>query len=159
MDEQLPEVIKWAFGGGSLGVVVLLGVWLFKRFIEKEIIEPIDELQKDNKEIKNSFIKFTENINSFIFRILNSHVDTAKTVDKNLDGMNQLFTEATRHTSQAKLEAHEALQKVNALAETTDKLVTIATKVHEKNDKLESRVQRISDDLVMVKTKIEEKKK
>jgi hypothetical protein len=150
----MEELLRFAIEGGSFGISLFLVYVLFKKFIKKEISEPIEDLQKDNKEIKNSFIKFTENINSFVFKILKSNADTHEGVNKNISNMNNLFTEATRHTSQSKMESFEALKKVNALGETTDKLLKIATIVHEKNKKLETEVHKISDDMVMVKDKI-----
>lgn len=150
----MEELLKYAIEGGSFGISLFLVYFLFKKFIKKTLIEPIDDLQKDNREIKSSFIRFTENINSFVYKILESNAKTHEGVNKNISNMNNLFTEATRHTSQAKMESFEALKKVNSMEETTDKLLKIATIVHEKNKKLETEVHKISDDMIMVKDKI-----
>lgn len=149
----MDELLKYAIEGGSFGVSLFLMYFLFKRFVKKEVIEPIEEIQKDNINTKKSFEKFTENINSFIFRILKSHVDTDDRINKNMSEMNHLFTEATRHTSQSKIDSFEALKKVNVLEETADKLLKITAKVHEKNEKIESEVKQLSKDMIMIKNK------
>lgn len=150
----MDELLRWAIEGGSFGIALFLVAFLFKKFVTKEIIDPIEELQKDSKEVRSSFIKFTENINSFVFRIIKGHGEMIDSVNKNANQMNTLFAEATRHTSQAKTEAHQALEKVNAMSETADKLVEIGTKNHLKNKKLETEVKKISDDVILIKNKI-----
>lgn len=150
----MEELLKYAIEGGSFGVSLFLVYFLFKKFIVREVIRPIEDLKEENTETKKGFIKFTENINSFIFRILKSHNDTAESVNKNISNMNNLFTEATSHTSKAKMEAHEALKKVNAMEQTTDKLLQIATKVHEKTETMKTEVTRLSKDMIIVKGKM-----
>jgi methyl-accepting chemotaxis protein len=150
----MEELLKYAIESGAFGVSLFLTYVLFTKFVKKEIIKPIENLQEENTEIKKGFIKFTENINSFIFRILKSHQDTAESVNKNIANMNNLFTEATQHTSKAMMQSHEALKKVNALEETADKLLQIATKTHEKTVAMKSEVKKINEDLIMVKGKM-----
>lgn len=154
----MEEILKLVIEGGSFGVSLLLVHYLFKRFVKKEVIEPIKELQEGHDKIEKGFVKFTEGVNSFIFRIIKSHNDVAESVNKNVTGMNQLFMEATRHTSQSKLESAEALEKVNVLHQTAEKLMTIATKVHDKNAKLESEVQKLNHDMILIKSKMGMKK-
>lgn len=150
----MEELLKYAIEGGSFGISLFFSYVLFKKFIKKEVIEPIEDLQEESKEVKKSFIKFTENINSFVFKILKSHVDSNDNINKNISNMNTLFTEATRHTSQSKIESFEALKKVNVLEQTTDKLLKIATIEHEKNKNLETEVHQLSKDMIMVKNKV-----
>jgi hypothetical protein len=150
----MEELLKYAIEGGCFGISLFLAYVLFTKFVKKEIIKPIENLQEENTEIKKGFIKFTENINSFIFRILKSHQDTAESVNKNISNMNNLFTEATRHTSKAMMDSSEALKKVNAMVETTDKLLDIGKRTHEKTLAMKSEVKKISDDLIMVKDKV-----
>lgn len=150
----MEELLKYAIEGGSFGISLFLVYYLFKKFVVREVIKPIENLQEENTEIKKGFIKFTENINSFIFRIIKSHNDTAESVNKNISNMNNLFTEATSHTSKAKMEAFEALKKVNAMVETTDKLLEIGKRTHEKTEALKTEVKRLSHDMIIVKTKV-----
>ena len=157
----MEELLSKAIEGGSFGICLFLCYWFFTRFFKKEIKEPIEELKTDvknvkvdNIEIKNSFVKFTENINSFIYRVLKGHSEMIDSVNKNASQMNMLFSEATQHTAQAKLEAHEALERVKVTAETTDKLLKVATITHEKEQHLESQVKQLKNDMIMVKNKL-----
>jgi hypothetical protein len=150
----MEELLRYAIESGSFGISLFLVYYLFKKFIKKEIVEPINDLKEENTEIKKSFIKFTENINGFVFKILKSNNDTHEGINLNISNMNNLFTESTRHTSQAKIESYEALEKVNVLKETTDKLLKIATIEHEKNKNINTEVQKLSHDMIMVKNKI-----
>lgn len=150
----MEELLRYAIEGGSFGISLFLVYVLFKRFIIKEIVEPLDSIKTEHSKLKTSFEKFTENVTSFIFKLLKSHDDLTKTVHRDVSNMHNLFTEITKHTSQARIEAHEALKKVNVLEETTEKILKIATLVHDKNKKIETEVTKISDELILVKTKM-----
>lgn len=149
----MAEWLKLAIEGGSFGVSLFLVNYLFRKFIRKEVIEPIKELKAENDEIKKNFTVFTNRITEFIFKMLKSHGDLMDSVNQDVNKMNNLFTEATRHTSQSRMESYEALKKVNVLEQTTEKLLKISTMVHDKNKKIESEVKQITKDLIMVKTK------
>lgn len=150
----MEDFLKVAIEGGSFGVSLFLAYILFKKFIKKEVVEPIAELKEENASLKKSFTLFTERVTGFIFKIVQSHGDLMESVNKDVSKMNNLFTEATRHTSQAKMESLEALKKVNVLEQTTDKLLRIATIEHGKTQEIKTELQKLSKDMVMVKTKV-----
>jgi hypothetical protein len=154
----MEELLKFAIEGGSFGISLFLIYILFKRFVKKEIVEPIEELQEDHKQLKRSFTRFSETASDMTFKVVNSHTQMVDIVTKTTSNMYNLFAEATRHTSQAKVESHEALNKVNVLEATTDKLLKISTAVHEKNKSIETEVHKLSNDLIMIKNKVGIKK-
>jgi hypothetical protein len=150
----MEELLKYAIEGGSFGISLFLTYVLFKKFIKKEVIEPIEELKSENVEIRKGFITFTNDINGFVFRLMKNHSEIIESVNKNSSNMNTILTDAISHSSTAKLESFEALKKVNVLETTTDKLLKISTLVHDKNKNLETEIIRISKDMFMVKNKI-----
>lgn len=150
----MEELLKYAIESGSFGVSLFLAYVLFKKFVTKEIVEPIQELKLENTELKKSFTQFTERVTGFVFRITKDHGELMESVNRDVATMNGLFTETTRQTSQARLEAAEALKKVNTLEQTADKMLKILSLVHDKSKKIETEVQKINEDLIMVKTKV-----
>lgn len=154
----MEELFKYAIEGGSFGVSLFLAYILFKKFIKSDVIEPINEIKKEYDELKKSFTSFTERVTGFVFKIVRSNLDLGERVSKDINVMHNLLAEATNslthQTSQARLEASEALKKVNVLQETTDKLLKIASAIHEKNKSLETTVTKINEDLIFVKTKV-----
>lgn len=149
----MEDLFKYAFGGGAFGTSLFLSYVLFKKFIKSEVVKPIKELEKENAELKKNFTQFTERVTSFIFKILKSHTDLTDSVSRDVTTMNQLFSEVTSHTSQSKVEAFEALKKVNVLETTADKLLKVSFALFEKNKKIETEIKKLSDELIFVKTK------
>ena len=143
----MEELLSRAIEGGAFGISLFLSYILFKRFIKKEIVEPIAELKVDNIELKKGFTQFTERVTGFVFRLTKSHNELSESVTRESLNMTKLFTEATQHTSQAKLEAHAALEKVNVTQQTADKLLKVATITH-------TEVVKLKNDMVMVKNKV-----
>lgn len=153
----MEELLKIAIESGSFGLSVFIAYVLFKKFIEDDVIKPIEETKNDQADLKKSFTQFTERVTGFVFRVIKSNQELSDRVTKEVTGMHNLFTEATRHTSIARLEANESLKKVNSLEQTTDKLVKIASAVHQKNASLESQIVEIGKELILVKTKVDKK--
>lgn len=150
----MEELLKYAVEGGGFGISLFLTYVLFKKFIKAEVVEPIAELKEENSEIKKSFNRFTEQIMGFVFKVIKGHADLIENANRNSANMNNLFSESSRQSSQARRDSLEAIEKVNVMEKTADKLLKIATAVHEKNKSIETEVLKLSNDMIMVKTKV-----
>jgi methyl-accepting chemotaxis protein len=154
----MEDLLKYAFEGGSFGTSLFLAYVLFKKFIIKEVVAPIESLQKENEEIKNSFQKLSDRVGEFVFKILGSHADLTDQITKDLNNMNKLFTEATQHTSQAALSSFDATKKVKDIREAAEKLGCVVKHLNEQNKKIETEITQLSSDMIFVKTKVRGKK-
>lgn len=150
--EQAVELPGWlklliSLGGGAFawGLVVILS----KSWVETNVIKPIEELKRDSSEIKQNFVQFTERINSQFFDLISKTKESSALSIK-------LLNSVTQDARQAMDNSGSAVERVQAMQQTTDKLVKIATAVHEKNKHLETVITQITKDLIMVKGKISE---
>jgi methyl-accepting chemotaxis protein len=153
----MEDLFKYAIEGGSFGVSLFLVFFLSKKFIKKGIIEPIEELKADVREVRKNFIQFTERINGLVFTLMKNNSEMNDHINSNITNMNNLFTDTTRQTSQAMVNSTEALKKVNVMEQTTEKLLSIATKVHEKNQRIETEIKKLSEEFILVKSKLSQK--
>ncbi|CAK9250666.1 unnamed protein product [Sphagnum jensenii] len=144
---ELPGWLKVliSLGGGAFawGLVLLLS----KSWVESNVLEPLRDLRSDQKEIKQNFVQFTERINSQFFELISKTKESSALSIK-------LLNSVTQDARQAMDNSGSAIERVQAMQLTTDKLVKIATAVHEKNKHLETVITQITKDLIMVKGKI-----
>jgi hypothetical protein len=129
-------------GAFAWGLVVIL----FKAWVETNIIEAIAELRRGQVKTEQNFIAFTDRVNSLILEMMKDSKSSVANHSKILNQMSDEIRQAI-HDSGA------AIEKVYAVQVTADKLVKIATGVHEKNKHIESEVKRLSSEMIMVRSK------
>jgi hypothetical protein len=136
---ELPEWLKIALGicGGAFAWGLVF--WLLKEWIKDHVLEAIEDLKNKNIEMRNDFTRFSDRINSFLFKIINSQNDLSKSVTKEVTEMTRLF--------------EKTQEKVTVLESVADKMVKITTVVSEKNRHLETEVKKISDELILIRDK------
>ena len=157
----MEELIKYATEGSFAGIAALLLYYLFKRFVKKEVIEPIEELQKNYKSVTDGFIKFTDRVTSFVFSIQKGHKQLEESMAQETLKMSNLFADAMRQVSEARVASMEAVQKSRAAMkvaeeqnQTTAKMFQIVKLVHNSSENMKTEIKHISEDLLMVKTKV-----
>jgi hypothetical protein len=149
----MDELAKALVEGGGFGVSVLIAWLLINRFIKKDVLGAIEEAQKTAKLGYKTATELKESLNGTMFKVSSSQTELVQL-------LNTEILKSSNNSAQAKADADVALQKVNVLLKgtenigvTVEKLVKIATVVHEKNKHLETEVTKIRDELIFIKNK------
>ncbi len=141
--EWLKPILNFTGEATAWGVAF----YFAKEGAHEKILKPLDKLEKSNEEMSKNFINFTERVNSVIYGLMKDLKDNSNHYVKLLD-------QVTMEARQAMSNSGSAVERANAMERTVEKLVKIATAVHDTNRKITSEVQQISKDLIMIKEKL-----
>ena len=159
--EGFDEILKWAVEGTSGGIGILLAYYLFKRFIKKEVLEPIEEIKDLAKKAYKSAEDAKDTIKATSFSMLTKHQEVQNQVVAQMISVEKSFSEMSRQAATARIEVGEVKELLKSLKKGTEedvtKLTLVGRKLFVKVRTMETEVKKISDELVMVKTKVEKK--
>lgn len=162
--EHLPEWLKIALGISGGVAAWGLTAFFFHGWVDAKVVEPISELKEDQKHMKHGFISFTERVTGFVFDLNKGHRELSEKISQETVKMSNMFAGAMQQVAQAKIDSTTALEKANALVKTaeeqnatTKKLFDIVTAVHKKNQKLETEVKVLGENLILVRDKVDTK--
>lgn len=159
---ELPEWLKVTLGlfGGvfAWGLVVILA----KSWVETNILDAIKDLKHGLLKLEEGFVRFTERVNTALFNVVKSNTDQMESSRIELERMSKLHTTVVNRIDDAE-------NKMEYIDKTNEKLVRVGVLVHEKHKLLEKKVddavksleteiEKLSKDLIFVKTKTGGKK-
>jgi uncharacterized protein YPO0396 len=148
--ENWPELLVKLFGDGFIGAVI---IWLCKGWVEAKILEPLLEMKKKVEKIEDEQDETTDKLSKAAFNVTTASSELQGEMTKSTQKMITLFSQAASESAQAKVDAHIALEKTQALEKDTDqKLRNVVQNVGGK-------VKIVEGEIAKVKSETEEIRK
>lgn len=157
---NLPEWLKVVLGVTGGLAAWSIAAYMAKKWFEKAVLEEITSLKSDVSHIRDSITDTMKNISTFILRFSGYQNEFTKSLQTETRKMSEMFSSASQQAFVAAQKSEEAIQRANVIQRaseenraTVEKLIKIATAVHDQNKTLRHEVVEIKSELVLIKAK------
>lgn len=160
LDEIARRLLEAGFEGSAFCISLWLTYYFIKKFIKEEVIEKIAHAVKTSRSAMEACERTEEKITGTSFKLMEKMSSLEDRVGRQVGEITRAFAEMSQHSIESHIISQKTSDELKSHQRITDEKFVRTAKVfkatHDKTMKLESVVQKLSDDLIILKNKKKE---